>query len=309
MSLAHPSAVLHKSSITDQIPTVPFPVGIPTYSLYHGLHRLKRGQSLLLLYHDWDVFMVVQGKATWTLTDGRTLVGSAGDFVILPPFTPAMVSESQAPMSFFYCHIAFRSVPVHLKSEAVRNGSGPGPEARLPLFISARKASEIARPYRRLQAIGSGGGHDWYSLERGALALGLALARYAEAFSRRAHRQASPDLNVPKTLADPRVLAVKARIDAAPCRPWRVAGLAASVGLSPTRLHVLFHSATGRSTKTYIIQSRLESALRLLAEPSRRSIAAVAESCGFSSQHFFSRQFRAHFALSPRAYRDGVAVT
>ncbi len=111
---------------------------------------------------------------------------------------------------------------------------------------------------------------------------------------------------------DPRVLAVKARIDADPSRQWSVATLAASIGISPTRLHILFHSATGRSTKTYIIQCRLEFALRLLAESANtrsRSIAAVAESCGFASQHFFSRQFRAHFGLSPRTYRDGVAVT
>ncbi len=130
---------------------MPFPVGIPTYSLHHGLHRWQPGKApILLLYHDWDVFMVGGGQATWTLTDGRKLVGSAGDFIILPPFTPAMVSESIAPMSFYYLHIAFRSVSVLLKSEAAKNCQGPGAEVLLPLMISARDAPAIGRSYRRL---------------------------------------------------------------------------------------------------------------------------------------------------------------
>ncbi|MBA3708736.1 MAG: helix-turn-helix transcriptional regulator, partial [Planctomycetes bacterium] len=97
-------------------------------------------------------------------------------------------------------------------------------------------------------------------------------------------------------------------IDGDPIRTWRVSTLAASVELSPGRLNALFRDATGMSLKHFIVTARLRHSLLLLkqdADGRMPTVKEVSDACGFSSQHFFSRQFSACFGLGPLAYRNG----
>jgi len=65
----------------------------------------------------------------------------------------------------------------------------------------------------------------------------------------------------------------------------------------------LFKRYSGMSPKEYIDQRRFETARRLLAD-SNVAISKVAEACGFSEQHYFSRAFRKRFGVTPRDYRS-----
>lgn len=105
-----------------------------------------------------------------------------------------------------------------------------------------------------------------------------------------------------KTL-DPRIQQVLDLLSADLAASHDVASLAAAVALSPSRLGHLFKEEVGDALINTLLSLRLRQAARLL-EHTPHSISMIAEEVGFNSPFYFSRQFRQHFGLSPRAYRD-----
>ncbi|WP_206061466.1 AraC family transcriptional regulator [Nonomuraea basaltis] len=84
--------------------------------------------------------------------------------------------------------------------------------------------------------------------------------------------------------------------------PWTLAGLADALHLTPNYLIRIFKSATGLPPMAYLTRHRVEMAAILLIN-TRDSIAEVAATVGWPDQNYFARRFRAHFGLSPSAYR------
>jgi AraC family transcriptional activator of tynA and feaB len=81
--------------------------------------------------------------------------------------------------------------------------------------------------------------------------------------------------------------------------------IARAVGLSPRYVHQLFSHEPATLMNRIQIQ-RLERCREEFEMPSlqHRSISEIAYKWGFTSQAHFSRAFRAHFGLSPRAFRN-----
>jgi AraC-like DNA-binding protein len=287
---------------------MPMPRGIPTYSSRHGAYVCRPGLlPVFQIHNDWDLFWITQGEATWELKDGRKLVAGKDQFALLPPFVAAMIDETKAQLKFYYCHFNFRLAPTHLMEAAKRNIDGPGEDVLLPLTFDCAKAPGVVRVYRAINRLNSQTITPWL-LERSIIDLVSELALFAQ---QRSEGEGGGTLFNPASQADPRVSAVCKRIDADPVQAWRVTDLADSVGLSAGRLHSLFRRVTGRSLKHYIVRARLERALKLLKERSDGRLPSIKEisgACGFSSQHFFSRQFKAFFRVTPLAYRDGATL-
>ncbi|MEA2068328.1 MAG: helix-turn-helix transcriptional regulator, partial [Verrucomicrobiota bacterium] len=86
-------------------------------------------------------------------------------------------------------------------------------------------------------------------------------------------------------------------------RTVAVADLAGEIGLSESRLRVLFKEAAGIPLGAYIQNYRLNHAMALLRTTSL-SIADVAEEAGFGSHQAFSRIFRKETGQTPRDYRS-----
>ncbi len=81
-----------------------------------------------------------------------------------------------------------------------------------------------------------------------------------------------------------------------------VADLADAMGLSQSRLRVLFKEAAGIPLGAYIQNYRLNRAMALL-RTSDLSITEIAEEAGFGSPQAFSRIFKKELGQTPRAYR------
>jgi AraC-like DNA-binding protein len=289
------------------VPVVPLPCGIPTFSQRFGPFEWPRGmRPVLHLFHDWDLFWIRRGELTWTLGDGRALVGGAGSFVLLPPFVAATVAETARAASFWYCHFDFRPPQHGLPGRWGEDVLGPGPRALVPLTFTAREAPGVARAYALLAGGAGDDGRPW-RIERAVLDLVAALAAFGV---ERAKRGDIVRLDAEQRM-DRRIASMVARIDAEPAHPWRVAALARFAGLSSGRLHELFRRSFAMGLKQYIVRSRLQLALKLLRRDEggqAETIRAISERCGFSSQHFFSRQFKTHFHVSPLAYRNGAGI-
>jgi AraC-like DNA-binding protein len=288
---------------------IPMPAGIPTFSQRFGHYIWKPGTApVLLLHNDFDIFWVTRGQATWELRDGSALVASKDQFAILPPYVASMIHESRPTLNFWYCHFSFRLVAPRLTPELKSDCIGPGAQALVPLTFTRREAPEVWSAYRALTRVNLKETNVPWRIERSILNLVTALAVFAR---RRTLARRPGRLFEPASQQDPRIAELCSRINLNPEKQWRVAELAESVGLSAGRLHALCTRVLGKNLKTYIIDARLQRALKLLKEHPegyRPSIKEVSAQCGFSSQHLFSRQFKAAFRISPIAYRNGATL-
>lgn len=85
-----------------------------------------------------------------------------------------------------------------------------------------------------------------------------------------------------------------------------LADLAAGSGYSPNYFHHVFTSVMGKTPQKYLTCVRVEQAKRLLIGTGT-PLSEIAYACGFSSQAYFTEQFRAETGLTPGAYRKRYA--
>ena len=101
---------------------------------------------------------------------------------------------------------------------------------------------------------------------------------------------------------DPRIAVIVERMHLEINQPLSVAGLAASVNLSPSRLMHLFRAETGVPPGRYLRDLRLSRA-RSQLETTFLSVKQVMFEVGFSDPSHFSRAFKLRFGISPGALR------
>lgn len=83
--------------------------------------------------------------------------------------------------------------------------------------------------------------------------------------------------------------------------------VAASLGYSKSHFIRLFQRATGNTPWRYILQLKIDKAKELLLDR-RLSVQQVAHTVGMADANYFSRCFKRHVGLSPRAFRQGHAT-
>ena len=79
--------------------------------------------------------------------------------------------------------------------------------------------------------------------------------------------------------------------------------LASLINISPHYFSSLFKQSTGSPPHQYITNCRLEKAKTLLRQRDL-PIAFICQEVGFKNQSHFTRVFREHFQITPKAYRD-----
>jgi AraC family L-rhamnose operon transcriptional activator RhaR/AraC family L-rhamnose operon regulatory protein RhaS len=88
-------------------------------------------------------------------------------------------------------------------------------------------------------------------------------------------------------------------------RDLKLDDLASQAGMSVSTLLRRFRTATGSSPVEFLLRLRLERAREILSTTDRR-ITDIAFDCGFRDSNYFTRQFKRHTGLSPRAYRRSL---
>jgi AraC-like DNA-binding protein len=77
---------------------------------------------------------------------------------------------------------------------------------------------------------------------------------------------------------------------------------ARAIGLNPVYFGRVFKQETGLRPMEWLNQRRLQMASQYLSS-TRKTVAQIAEDCGFADQFYFSRVFRRHFGQPPLQYR------
>ncbi len=87
----------------------------------------------------------------------------------------------------------------------------------------------------------------------------------------------------------------------------RLAHAAQALGMPVSTFRRRFVAASGLSPRAWAMSERFGRACALLNEDGA-TVARVARRLGYEDPFLFSRQFRAHAGMSPRRYRDAVAL-
>ncbi len=103
-------------------------------------------------------------------------------------------------------------------------------------------------------------------------------------------------------LADSRIGAAMAAVQADPARDWDVAAMAGTAGMSRSAFSARFAELTATTPMRYVATWRLEHAAHLLATTDL-TVAAVAARSGYASESAFSRAFARHHGIAPAASR------
>jgi AraC family transcriptional regulator of arabinose operon len=102
---------------------------------------------------------------------------------------------------------------------------------------------------------------------------------------------------------DRRIKKVRSVLDEQYRNPPSVHDLAASVGLSASRLAHLFRDEVGTSVRSYVVDRRLTMAAFLIVQTDER-ISQIAYGVGFNDISNFNHAFKKKFGMAPGRYRE-----
>jgi AraC family transcriptional regulator len=83
--------------------------------------------------------------------------------------------------------------------------------------------------------------------------------------------------------------------------PLKLEKIAKVAAFSPFHFHRIFRAMVGETLLDFVKRTRLERALFLMSH-ARRPLTEIALEVGFNSSSDFSRSFKAHFGVPPRAF-------
>lgn len=85
-------------------------------------------------------------------------------------------------------------------------------------------------------------------------------------------------------------------------KPWSIGEMACHLGISPSRLSVLYKERFGLSPNEDLIQMRIDKAKLLLLSTDLK-LQNIAQMCGFKNEYYFSRVFKEREEVAPGAFR------
>ena len=80
--------------------------------------------------------------------------------------------------------------------------------------------------------------------------------------------------------------------------------MAESIGFTPTYMSAAFKSETGHGVLEYIMQYRVETAKRKIAEMPDCTIEEISRQVGYDNMRTFIRIFRKYEGVTPLQYRN-----
>lgn len=83
--------------------------------------------------------------------------------------------------------------------------------------------------------------------------------------------------------------------------------LASRVSFSPVHFHNCFRKSTGKTLRTFVEESRIDRAVKLLLGTDK-TLTEIAYECGFSSQSYFSYAFKRKMNMTPREYTRCISL-
>jgi AraC-like DNA-binding protein len=248
-------------------------------------------------YADWLVpnsrlaadmvgFFFVEKNACWAVVNGRKVVLNRGDLLVLSGADEfSLGHDATKPHVSLSASLALQQGVVPntlLQRKFDRRYSWTRPDDYTAEFEKVLGVLASTSPYRDLKIAGAL--LDW-------LAYVLAHCRAL------LDRSFAPD----RSVVD-KILSAQSWANARLRQVITLADWSRAIGLNPVYFGRIFRRETGLRPMEWLNQRRLQMAGQYLSS-TRKSVADIAEACGYASPYYFSRVFRRHFGLSPLTYR------
>ena len=238
-----------------------------------------------------EIIHVLHGRVT-VQTDTYSIVGHRGDTILTPAATPHR--------DIFPTGSVFEVYLVQFRWPAERQllrRYTPQQLARIPRSAKARLGDEFDRLYDEFSAALPY--HEPLAAIR-LLHILLCLCREADLVT--VGESSQDAVRNPASRRRQIMAQAKRLIQDTYHLPLSLDDLADRLNVSPYYLSRVFSAESGFRLSDYLTGVRMQRARGLLAE-GRAKIAQVAHAVGYRDSHYFARVFKAHFGLSPTAYR------
>ncbi|AZN38700.1 AraC family transcriptional regulator [Paenibacillus albus] len=269
--------------------------------------------------YDYEFIYLTRGCAIFTLGDEEFLL-KAGDLHVIPPFTvnacrvpqggsfayyachfdPLYMGEEQNFSDEIYVDVDYANLPeVPVQEELLERPVLRFTDFELPPFVHCSTPHKVTGRFADLLALFNERPFGYQARVRACLLdiIGLLLE---ETHTAEGIKQDSPH----KAMIAEMIGLMRHGSDT----EFTVEGVARSYGVTTKYARTLFKQATGLSLSRYLATLRMERAKELLRRGGL-SIAEVAAECGYEDLHYFSRLFKKHEGLPPRAYSDSLRGT
>jgi AraC-like DNA-binding protein len=133
-------------------------------------------------------------------------------------------------------------------------------------------------------------------ISRAAEIMTIFLARYVK------ERLADDNPNWPEMAGDEQVMRALRLMEVHPERNWKVENLASGIGMGRSAFAVRFKSLVGDTPMSWLLRLRMQVASAAIRD-GRRSVVAIANSIGYTSESAFIKAFSRYFGLTPGSYR------
>ncbi|QHT62755.1 AraC family transcriptional regulator [Paenibacillus lycopersici] len=252
---------------------------------------------------DYQLFYLLSGRARIVIGGEACTIGP-GESALYGPDCPHSITILEDAV-FIGIHFLFRHaspVPVHpaftirnCSEEALAEGRrsayklalGEGEELELPPFMTIAGIEpilmRIVKEYMNEQP--------GYAMLLRSLMTELLLSMVR-------HRLADR----PKSAEHGKIEPALQAIHREPEKNWTVAELAAMCGYHAIYFSSLFRKCTGENPKQYLISQRIRKAKFYLL--SGEKMEAIAERLGYTSVHYFSRNFKEETGLTPTEFKQ-----
>jgi len=216
--------------------------------------------------------------------DRQIVRGEAGDYIIQPPFVPLFhINTDEADDGFINDWVVFSSDEV---GELIY-------ELKLPINTAFRlPEKKLLEPYLQ-KIIEEDNIRSPHYRHKISVYLQEMVIELKRAFLLE---------DSPKDSSYRRLVAVRRQISDNPEKPWTLNSMARLANLSPSRFSDLYKIHFGKSPVNDLISKRISVSKGLLITTDF-SVEEIAERCGFSSIHYFSKCFKKRVGISPSEMR------
>ena len=231
---------------------------------------------------DYHLLFITDGECTAKIGETEHTL-SRGDLLFYRPFEPQWYCFTSGRCTSFWLHISGTGV----ESLCIQAGLNEGNVFHL------NDLTDIERAHMKLIV-------ETQSKQKGYK---LFVQSYIEQiFAHVCRHLSDSDNSTVATTTDERILKVLNVMDRLYYMPFDIDNFAAECNVGRDRFLHLFTKNVGMPPQKHLTNVRIKNAKRMLIE-TNRSVADIAERCGFSDAMYFSRVFKKKTALSPSEFR------
>ena len=231
---------------------------------------------------DYHLLFITDGECTAKI-QGVTYPLARGDLLFYRPFEPQWYRFTKVRCSSFWLHLSGTGVESLCSQSGLNEGN----------IFHLDDLADIERTHMKLIV-------ETQSKQKGYK---LFVQSYIEQIFAHILRHMSDKSNSDTPVSfDERILKVLNIMDRLYYLPLDIESLAAECNIGRDRFFHLFTKTVGVPPQKHLTNIRIKNAKRMLIE-TNRSVADIAERCGFNDAMYFSRVFKKKTALSPSEYR------